>query len=743
MKRKIWEWFPGARSFKLSLLCIALAISPTVYAQTGSGKNTTASPPTTDIGWPRMVKNDKGTLVYYQPQLDDWKDHLTLSGRMAFALTPSGKQEVHGVASIDANTIVDKESRTVFLRDITPKDIRFPGADETQAKSLEELFKTLLPTGGETISIDRLVADLKNTEVKPPTVEVKNDPPPIFYYAGSAILLIVQGEAVLNPIAKTDLQYVVNTNWDLFFDKSTKEYYLLNDKTWLTAKELGGPWKATQKLPKDMSKLPSGENFDEVKKAIPATAVPASVPKVFYSDKPAELILFKGAPVYTKIQGTNLLYVANTDNDIFLDDATKTFYVLLSGRWFSATDFNGPWSYAGDQLPADFAKIPETSHMGHVLASVPGTVQASDAVMLAQIPTTAVVNKKEAEAKVKVTYDGGTADFKNIEGTSLQYATNTQEKVIKFGDLYYLCFQAVWFMSTSPAGPWTTCDIVPKEIYSIPPSSPMYNVTYVTQTNATETTVESSTAAGYFGAFIIGVGIGACIAYGTGWYYPPYMWWGPGMIYPVWRPWPYAYGGGFVYNPWTGGFYGGRMAYGPYGAIGSSAWYNPATGRYGRAASVQGWYGGRTVAGGYNPWTGGYAGTRQGHNPYAQWGTSVAGRGNQWVQTGHVTTARGTTAAYRTAGGQSGVIHHGQNGTIAKGANGTFVGHDGNIYRKNADGSWSQHTKNGWQHQVGGGGSGTRNPDLNRAAHARERGQFQTQRFQRMGGARMGGFRRR
>ena len=137
--------------------------------------------------------------------------------------------------------------------------------------------------------------------------------------------------------------------------------------------------------------------------------------------------------------------------------------------------------------------------------------------MLAQIPTTAVVNKSEAEAKVNAqgVHYSGPPQFKPIEGTSLRYAANTQDKVIKTGDLYYLCFQGVWFMSTALDGPWQTANSVPKEIYTTPPSSPVYNVTYVTQTNSTPTTIESSTTAGYVGMFVLGVTAGVAIAYGT------------------------------------------------------------------------------------------------------------------------------------------------------------------------------------------------------------------------------------
>ncbi len=298
-----------------------------------------------------------------------------------------------------------------------------------------------------------------------------------------------------------------------------------------------------------------------------------------YSQTPAELLLLRGAPVYTRISGTRLLYVTNTDNDVFLDDAAKQYYVLLSGRWFRSASLDGPWSYASDKLPPDFMKIPEDSPKGRVLASVPGTIQASDAVMLAQIPTTVTVNRAEAEAKAKVTYDGP-PQFKPIETTKLQYATNTQDKVI--GKVWrpllpVLPGRVVYVDDAERTVEDGKTRFRRRSSREIPPSSPVYNVTYVTQTNPTATTVQSSTTAGYFGMFILGAAVGAAIVYGSGYYYPPYIYWGPGA-YPIYRPWPVTYGAGYVYNPWNGGWAAGHAAYGPYGAVGSSAWYNPSTG---------------------------------------------------------------------------------------------------------------------------------------------------------------------
>ena len=64
---------------------------------------------------------------------------------------------------------------------------------------------------------------------------------------------------------------------------------------------------------------------------------------------------------------------------------------------------------------------------------------------------------------------------------------NTDKDIIKFGDLYYMCFQGVWFMSKSATGPWEVATSVPKEIYEIPASSPVHNVTYVTVSRTTTT----------------------------------------------------------------------------------------------------------------------------------------------------------------------------------------------------------------------------------------------------------------
>ena len=85
-----------------------------------------------------------------------------------------------------------------------------------------------------------------------------------------------------------------------------------------------------------------------------------------------------------------------------------------------------------------------------MLASVPGTVQAAEAVLLAQVPQTARVSKTMVKAP-DVAY-AGTPEFQPIAQTTVARATNTDKDIIKVGDLYYMCFQGVWFMSPGGDG---------------------------------------------------------------------------------------------------------------------------------------------------------------------------------------------------------------------------------------------------------------------------------------------------
>src|SRR6476661_3291128 len=383
----------NASFLKYLILTAALFTSP---FEIRAATSTTASGQSGDSSWPREKYNNGTRLIIYQPQIDDWKNFQDLSWRMAISLTPKSGKTVLGVVEMKGNTNVDNVAKLVTITNPQVTDTYFPSLDNATKEKMDQLFKTFVPPTFS-ISLYHLIASTPKKE--PAGVQLNNDPPQIFVGYRPSILLSVNGEPALSVVPNTNLQFVVNTQWPLFFDQGGSTYYLAVDQQWLTAKKLDGPWSATKQLPPEMSKVPQDKQWSALKKLIPPPASPKGpTPDVFYSDKPAEIILFDGQPVYTQIPDTQLEYATNTSSIVFVYKPTQQFYYLTAGRWFSASDLQGPWAYTTPNLPADFAKIPSTNPASAILAT--GTEEAKNAVLLAQVPTTMTVKPTEAAAKV-------------------------------------------------------------------------------------------------------------------------------------------------------------------------------------------------------------------------------------------------------------------------------------------------------------------------------------------------------
>lgn len=646
-----------------------------------------------DPGWPRTIIQPGGTLVLYQPQVDDWKNYQVVDVRMAFTITPTGGKQQVGALTGTMQSTVNMDTHTVFLSDPQITSVVFPSLDPADAARLDPLVRTFLnPQATMTISLDRLAASVQKAKTPPPAASLNNDPPTIFVSFKPAILLLVNGAPTMAPIADSDIEFVVNANWPLFVEKSTSRYYLFDSKGWLTSASLQANWTPTSNLPPGMSQVPQNSNFADLKKFIPPPAGSAAgYPAVYYSATPAEIVVFGGRPQWTAIPGTQLSYASNTGSAVFKYAPTGAYYFLTSGRWFTTTTpIVGGWKFATYDLPPDFAKIPPSSPVARVLASVPGTPEAQDAVLIAQIPTTATV-KPAAANEVKVTYVGQ-PQFEPITGTTMLYAANTPNRVIQVGNEYYLCYQGAWFVSFSPQGPWQLAQTVPQVIYTIPPSSPVYNVTYVTQVPASDGEVTASYTAGYMGAFIMGATVGAIVASGTGYYYPPYVYGG------FYYPYACTYGYHTYYSPYTGAYGWGGSAYGPYGSAHWGAGYNPTTGTYARGATVSTPYGSRSAGEAYNPYTGASAATRQGSNAYGSWGQSVYNKNGETAYTQHASNAYGTAASAQTSAGGKAAATSTAYGNTAAGKTSSgdmYAAHDGNVY-KNTGSGWQTYNNGSW-----------------------------------------------
>ena len=433
-------------------------------ASTAAPTSAAAAPAPVDGGWPRVYDLPSGgSFLLYQPQVASWDKQAHLVGFSAVSYRSNAADKpALGTVKVEADTKVALTERLVSFSPMKITEASFPTLQKEQIREVVAQIDKMIPDDDRVIALDRVLANVDKSAIVPKNVEgIKADPPTIFFSKASAVIVNLDGEPIWSPIKENDLTFAVNTNWDLFQHGPTSTYYLRNNDAWLKARDVKGPWSPAGTLPDSFKKLPAEENWKEVKANLPGKSIAASaVPKVFISLQPAELILLTGEPNYLLVQGTELLWVSNTESDVFRLGKAGSVYYLVAGRWFSAPDFTGPWTFATPSLPDDFKKIPVEHARSRVLASVPGTDQAAEAVLLAQVPQTARVKKKELKAP-DVAFQGD-PQFTPIEKTTVQRAVNTDKDVFKVGDLYYMCYQGVWFVGKGASGPWEVAGSVPE-----------------------------------------------------------------------------------------------------------------------------------------------------------------------------------------------------------------------------------------------------------------------------------------
>jgi hypothetical protein len=241
-----------------------------------------------------------------------------------------------GSLKVEADTQLAMSERLVKFSDLKVTESNFPTLPKEQVREVVAEVVKAIPDDDRVIALDRVLAAIDKSQIMPRNVEgVKADPPTIFYSETPAVLVNVDGDPIWSPIKENDLKFAVNTNWDLFQHEPTKTYYLRNNDAWLKASDITGPWTAAGKLPGSFDKLPRDDNWNEVRAALPGKSLSAKqVPKVFVSFKPSEMILLTGPPSYVAVGNTNLLWVNNTESDIFRLGRTGAVYYLVAGRWF-------------------------------------------------------------------------------------------------------------------------------------------------------------------------------------------------------------------------------------------------------------------------------------------------------------------------------------------------------------------------------------------------------------------------
>ncbi len=687
-----------------ALAALTLSVGLAAHLSTGYAQDVEQAPLATDVTdvtdgprdiepFPRTRKVEGGTFVMHEPQLKAFDRLDEITAVYALEYYEDGSEDpMIGVGEMTASVQYDFDESLVTVYDRKITKIAFPKTKEKTEDRLEQQLRTLAQTQAQEIPLDVVLEYLADQEFKGASANVSMDPPKIFYRDIEAILVIFDGEPIFVTTGVDGLEFAINTNWDILRDTATNTFYLLNGDTWLKTKDINAPWEATAALPLSVSQLPETDNWVRVREALPAKPVGEAV-AVIVTLKPAELISTTGAPELETIADTSLAFVDNTSADLFFMAATNTYYYLVSGRWFKSESLEGPWK-AALPLPSAFSDIPEDHPVGDVRSSIPGTREAQIAVIQAQLPKTLAVKRNEVKVQV---YYAGSPKFEQIEGTSLARAVNTSFDVIQAGDHFYLCYHAVWFVSTQANGPWDLADMIPAEIYDIPANSPAHHVTYVQVYDSTADVVYVRSTPGYHHSYIsFGV-----VVYGSGYYWPPYYY-NSYYGYPYYYAYPYSYGAAAYYNPTTGRYGRAGWAYGPYGGYGRSATYNPRTGAYSHGVAAWDSNDGYFAKHAYNPRTGVETNIQRRYDgkDNQMWGSGTIRKGDQWVQSSVHANEDYVRRDTQTSGGGESTRIRGEDHSVTAvrtGEGDLFVGVDGNVYRQSPDGGWEGHENGQWK----------------------------------------------
>jgi len=709
-------------------IILSFIISTTLLAKTTSGN--------AQEDWPKIIAASDGSVIkIYHPQPEAFSGDI-LRLRSAISITDAGKTDPVFGTFWSVNTVeTDRDNRNVSIVSVQVPNVKFGSdMDANRINYIKSTLETEIPNLHIDLPMDELLTMMQSTtEEKKLSKGLNTAPPKIIYSNRPATLVLIDGAPKLQHNNDWGVDVVVNSPFTIV-KNNNGVFYLYGGKHWYSAPSPTGPYSYVSNIPYNLSKVQTAVDNaagnDPGFTSDSAAAKTNTITDIIVSTEPAELIQTNGEANLTPIDGTNLLYASNTENDLFVDQSTRQYYVLLSGRWYTSNNLNGSWQYvASNSLPADFAKIPEGSPKDNVLASVAGTQAAREAIMDAQIPQTAKVDRNKAAATV--TYDGA-PKFENIQGTNMQYGVNTQNSVIRYKDKYFLVDNGVWFESYSPNGPWTVCTARPDEVDMIPPTSPVYNMKYVYIYDVTPDWVYMGYTPGYLNNYIFG----PTVVYGTGFYYSPWF----GYHY---YPRPYTWGFRMHYNPWLGWSIGYGYSFGWFNfgfGIGFNLWpgwgggwfgplgYHPPYHWFGAGYRGFGYYGNRPFSANMNVHINNFSTNiyNNRRDVITRNNTIINNRNNTIINNGRI-----QNAPSRANAGTQVINQRPQNGAVggnrAQAPNIT-TDREGNVYQRGENGQVQQRQGNQWKPVDNSRNNVIQNLNMQQQNH--ERGQMRVQNFQ-------------
>ena len=590
----------------------SLALFPfldVVRAQAPAATKPAAKAPATaqqpvDGGWPKAFNAPSGaTVVMYQPQVSSWTNQRHIVAYSAVGYEKKGAEKpTLGSVKIESDTSVALDERLVHFNEFKLTEVNFEKLDRDETKEVTTEIDKAIPDGERVIALDRVLAFVDKSTIMPKNVRGLNaDPPKIFFSTDAG------GPRQLRR--RSDLEPDRGERSEVRRQHQLGPVPARADEDVLPAQRQELAERPRPRRAVDASRQVAAEffercrpttNFKEVKargarqdaggQRPPTGQRQHAAGRDDSAARRAELSAgrgHEGSAVGLRTPRATCSVSARPGRSITSSPAAGS----------RRPDFTGPVDLRDAETARRLQEDPARASIARACSRrCLAPTQAIEAVLLAQVPQTARVNRARAEGA------GGrlsTAPRSSSRSrarrcsarstptrTSSRSATSTTAASRACGS---------WRSRRTARG--RSRRRFPRRSTRSRRARPSHHVTYVTVEEDDEDNDEWVTfayVAGYTGhddrLGLRGVGQRLVLPALRRIRRLP-------IYYPGFRTYGYAAG----YNPWTGAYGRGAVAYGPYGGVGAGARYNPRTGTYSRGAAAWGPYGAAGAGSGLQP----------------------------------------------------------------------------------------------------------------------------------------------
>lgn len=226
-----------------------------------------------------------------------------------------------------------------------------------------------------------------------------------------------------------------------------------------------------------LDRLEAGLAILEARKKTEGLPLKNDPPVIYFSTKPAMLLLVDGQPVYRPVEKTDLERVFNS-RALIVRDKAGIHYLHLFDGWLQAHSLKGPWVLTSNP-PDDLKKAEKAAvekKQVDLLAGQENPQTKKKPSLKTDSPPQIIISTVPAE--LIITKDEPI--WESIPASQLQYATNTTSHLFKntADKKTYVLLAGRWFRADSQQGPWEYVPgaDLPKDFAEIPDESPKENV---------------------------------------------------------------------------------------------------------------------------------------------------------------------------------------------------------------------------------------------------------------------------